>query len=517
MARRTKSQRRRARATKEQSRAKRSHSRAATKGGSAASRGNLRQVFEMLDWLLPSDIQFAGLNVHGNTTWLPRTLVSLALCWAIAENKCVTDSFNYAARWMQAIFSGGGVLTTYQGMMNALTTWTSRLLPIIQTQFHDLMKRIGRDRWTVSGWVAIAFDGSTDEAPRTQSNEDAYCAQNYGKGTAARSKKTRHGKLKKGTRDKKPQPPAPRVWITLMWHVGLRLPWVWRLGRSTSSERSDVMNMIAEENFPENTLFLGDAGFVGYPLWHQILKHKFQFLVRVGGNVKLLSEYGHRVLKDNMTVLSWPQDAVHSKQPPLRLRLVQIRVGRTKMWLLTSVTDKSKLSINQIRNLYLQRWGIEVEFRGLKQTLDKGKLRCRNSDRVAVELHWSLIAMTAVELAALKHQMNHRPLPESSSGTPGRSSPTIDDQPHRSLAKSVRAIRWSLSHLNDAPPAGETLRDALRRAVVAPSKGDSVNKRARYCPPNPDHNKPLGEPKIRPVTHHEKSTLKQIQQKKLTP
>lgn len=38
-----------------------------------------------------------------------------------------------------------------------------------------------------------------------------------------------------------------------------------------------MMQMIEEETFPENTLFCGDAGFVGDELWPLILKCKFEF------------------------------------------------------------------------------------------------------------------------------------------------------------------------------------------------------------------------------------------------
>ena len=40
------------------------------------------------------------------------------------------------------------------------------------------------------------------------------------------------------------------------------------------------------------------------------------------------------------------------------------------MWLLTSVLDEAQLSVDTIRDLYQKRWGIEVEFRGLQQTLN---------------------------------------------------------------------------------------------------------------------------------------------------
>lgn len=93
--------------------------------------------------------------------------------------------------------------------------------------------------------------------------------------------------------------------------MGLRLPWTWRLEPLNASERADVMNMVEEGDFPENTLFCGDAGFVGYPLWSVIRNKGHHFLVRVV-NVNLLTERGDCILKKNMLVLSWPQDAINA-------------------------------------------------------------------------------------------------------------------------------------------------------------------------------------------------------------
>jgi hypothetical protein len=35
---------------------------------------------------------------------------------------------------------------------------------------------------------------------------------------------------------------------------------------------------------------------------------------------------------------------MNSGDPPLRLRLVKVKVGKTNMWILTSVLDRSKLT-----------------------------------------------------------------------------------------------------------------------------------------------------------------------------
>ena len=98
------------------------------------------------------------------------------------------------------------------------------------------------------------------------------------------------------------------------------------------------------------------------------------------------------------------QDRIQANQPPLRLRLLRVRIGKTKAWLLTSVLEREKLTAQTAVRFYKRRWGIEVEFRGLKQTLDRAKLRSRNDQRLLVELDWSILAMAVAELLALKEQ-----------------------------------------------------------------------------------------------------------------
>jgi hypothetical protein len=52
--------------------------------------------------------------------------------------------------------------------------------------------------------------------------------------------------------------------------------------------------------------------------------------------------------------------------------------------------------------------------------------------------------------------------------------------------------------------------------VVVRSPGDAKSKRARYRPPNADHNKPLGTPKLRLLKDSEMKKLKMLRQDKLS-
>jgi hypothetical protein len=478
----------------------------ASRGKQAGPQSNKEHLARVLDWLLPSDTIFASMRLHGNTKWVPRALVCLALMWSWSELRCLTDAFVEAAECCRSVLNGP-VIGTYQGFMKALTRWTAILMEILWPLLHQRMEEIGGRFWRVGGWIPIAFDGSRSTAPRTRANEKAFCAKDYGKGKTAkyRKKKSKGMRRRKNERNKA-HPQEPQAWITLLWHMGLRLPWLWRLGPSNASERAHVMEMIAAGKYPKSTLFCGDAGFVGFPLWSAILNSGHDFLVRVGANVTLLCESAAYQLGTQGQVWCWPKN-MQGQQPPLRLRLVKVRLGKSHAYLLTSVLDPKKLTRRDMVRFYKMRWGVEVEFRGLKQTLDRAKLRCANDQRLLAELHWSLMAMAVAELLALHAQLTKK--------TKRRSRRDADlpaaDPSRRSLANTMRAIRGCLRAPDAIPEAGADLSSRLRDAVTDGYRRKR-SKRARYRPPNPDK-KQLGAPHVRTLTADEKKRLRETTKK----
>lgn len=455
----------------------------------------------MFDWFLSGDSIFSEMKLHGNTKWTPKCLVCLALVWAWSEARHLTDGYAESMQFCQSIFSSF-VFGSYQGFIKALAKWTPQLMEILCPVLHQRMKEVGTKHWRIDGWVPIAFDGSRSTTPRVAANEQAFCAKNYGKGKTAmyRKKKTKGMRRRKNERNK-PHPQTPQVWITMLWHMGLRLPWKWRLGPSDSSERAHVMEMIASGKHNKTTLFCGDAGFVGFPLWSAIIQSGASFLVRVGANVSLLREIGDYELCQKGHVLCWPRDQ-RATQLPLRLRLVKVHLGKTKVWLLTNVLDEAKLTPKQMIKFYKMRWGIEVEFRGLKQTLDRKKLRCRNERRVLAELNWSIMGMAVAELFALKEQLASRPR---------KTKESPPDPSQRSLANTMRAIRSCIRRPDLIPDEGQDLATLLRQAVTDNYDRKGL-KKGRYRPPNPDKKK-LGDPKVTTMTAEETQTLREIEEK----
>lgn len=462
---------------------------------------NREQMRGMLEWFLDLKM-FVGLKPHRNTKWVPMHLICLALLWCFSGCRCLTEAFDEASQQCGKLFSSFRSLT-YQGFMMALVTWTGRLMDLLWSRLQHCMKVVGGKHYRTHGWLPLAVDGSRSSVARTQVNEKAFCAGNYGQGKTAKYRK-RKTKGMRPTKNKrgKPQDPKPQVWITMLWHMSLRLPWRWKLGPSNSSERDQMLEMLQEQKYPKNTLFCADAGFVGFPLWSAIAKSGGHFLVRVGANAHLLRESAEYQIVKGGDVLSWPKDQ-QKKNAPLQLRLACVRVGKTKMYLLTNVLKDELLNEEQMVEFYKMRWGIEVEFRGLKQTLDKAKLLCRNDKRVLVELNWSIMAMAVAELFALKTQLDKRR---------GKRSKDLSEErtpARRSLAKTMRAIRGCLRALEETPKEGRDLQSLLYDAVTDNYQRKKP-KKARYCPKNKDKKK-LGKPKLRMVTKEERAKIEQTQ------
>jgi hypothetical protein len=313
----------------------------------------------------------------------------------------------------------------------------------------------------------MAVDGSHVQLPRTLSNEERFSPRktrkqgktnNKRRGGRPKSKQARQQR----SRDKKAD--SPQMSLTMLYHVGVRLPWDWRIGPSDQSERGHLRSMI--EKLEEKILLLADAGFVGYYLWSLLLERGHQFVIRVGGNVQLLKKLGTVRERDGIVYL-WPAGAAQKGQPPLMLRLVVLQGPRHPVYLVTSILDPKKLSDRQVAQMYRRRWSVEVFFRHFKQTYGRGKLRSRKAEHAECEMQWSLLGLWTMLLYA---QAQQRPSPAANESPP----------PRVSVAKVLRAFGRALSHIDSRPRTGKSLVELLQLAVIdSYQRGD---KRSRGYP-----------------------------------
>ena len=443
-----------------------------------------------MDWAVSQDI-FCDLKTHGNINWTGKDLVMLAVLWVWSEKSQLTAAFQEALVWSNRLF-GRAAVGSYQSLTNALVGYGGQVIPLLWNRLHQLMERVGDDHWRIGRWLAIAVDGSRVSTPRTKANEKAFRAANYGKGKTAKYRKKKSKNKRKKNRTKAATV-TPQIWITLLWHMGLRLPWSWKLGPSNSSERAHFQDMLATQTFPENTLFCGDAGFVGYDLWSSIIDTGNNFLIRVGGNVRLLTRLGYYARERNGIVYVWPDSAARKKQPPLVLRLIHLKGERGDVYLLTNVLNSRHLSNALASRMYKLRWGIELQFRTLKQTFGRRTLRSRTPDRANAELEWSLLGLWMIHLFAVKEQMAIGEPPE-----------------HTIAAMAIHVVRSILFLWCEVPEEGSDLSTRLQQAVLDRYTRRS-SKQARYRPNKKD--KPsAGKPQIEKASRTKKQLLTKYQQ-----
>ena len=167
---------------------------------------NKAALKDLLNWYAPQVGLFAKGEFHGNIKWSPEQIAVEALVWSWQDTKNVTDAFDQTLE----ICGDLGLKDTAKtdtAFMNALERYHDVLGSRLRERFQRLAEEIGGEHWRTNGWVLIGFDGSRATAPRTVSNERAYCAPNYGHGKRAKyGKKKSKGLRRQRNQNHKPQP-----------------------------------------------------------------------------------------------------------------------------------------------------------------------------------------------------------------------------------------------------------------------------------------------------------------------
>ena len=370
---------------------------------------------------------------------------------AFDAGRCLQDRFAHVRRRIGWLFpKTRRVGKTYQGFVQALRRHSDVLLERLTTHLRSQVQAVAGRHWRREGFCVLAVDGSQIDCPRTTANLEGL-----------------------GRRGKDPL--RPSLWLTMLWHVGTGLPWAWQIGKATVSEQVHLRQMLSL--LPPQTLLLMDAGFVGYELLRQIQGAGHSFLVRVGAHRRLLRRLGYAARETASTVYLWPE--AHREGPPLVLRLICRGSGDGKVFLLTNLS-KEQLSKKQAGRLYRARWGIEVYYRTLKQTLERRKMLSGSPDLARLELAWTLMGLWLLGLLGVDALIQDG------------QSPT-----RLSMATALRVLREAV--------AGQ-LRRRLDRALAQAVKDEYHRDRPKTSRDWPDkkHDSPPKAPKMRNATPAER-------------
>ena len=410
---------------------------------------------------------FAQWPLRRGLRWTPQRLVWLALLMAWSAEQTLGERFEAACDLLGSLFPGWKLGGTYTGFAVALRAWSDPLRPAVANRLRRQMQACAGRRWVREGWCALAADGSRLECPRTAANEK-------GLGCA--------GKERTG----------PQLYLTALWHMGLGLPWDYRIGPGTASERRHLEDMLA--GLPPRCLVVADAGFSGYDLYTRIKAAGHSFLLRVGANVHLLSRLGYVEREGADTVYLWPEG--RRDQPPVVLRLVVLPRGKQKMYLLTDVLDEAALPRASAALLYEMRWGVEVFFRSCKQTLQRRRMLSRGPGQAREELAWAVLGLWLLGVMSTAALIARGADPLSWSVAAAR----------RRLRRAVRRAG------GDERPRGRVSLAAELAEAVKDGYQRQGSKKARNWP-HKKREKPPGDPNIREATPQEVRRAKRLRAK----
>jgi len=400
--------------------------------------------------------------------WTPHAAAVAAVLMSLDATHPLFVRLGNAQACMESDFSGRRRTgKTYNGLIKALTRQAPRVLPAIKKHLRQKVLESFRRIPRTCGWRLLAVDGTKEQLPRTVSHEAFFGIADNGK--------------------------FPQALVTAVVEVHTGLLWDWRIDRGCGSEKGHLEEM--GPTLPEDVLLLADGNFVGYNIWSALVDAGKWFLIRVGGNVDLLTDlFPDTVLeRQGNIVYAWPK-ARQRRCPPLRLRLIR---GSESVHLLTNVLDESRLSQESAAILYRLRWGAEIFYRTFKRTMDLARLKSRSGARASLELEWALI--TCCILSLLGTQALHQ-----SGKDPRRLSP----------ARLMHACRDALFHgtsvrIRTGDPFQRALAQAVRDSYV---RHGSKKSRHRPITKNTPKSHQLKPPNLRPATRSER-TLAQEQQK----
>ena len=170
----------------------------------------------------------------------------------------------------------------------------------------------------------------------------------------------------------------------------------------SDGKEADI-NAAKQMSFAPGTMMVFDRGYADYDWWLKLTQQKVFFVTRLKDNADYqvvekrgVPEKGN-VLKDEVIFLF----KLAAKGGECFLRRIEVWVEE-KQELMVFVTNNLTLAASTIAKIYKERWGIELFFKALKQSLKVKTFVGTSENAVQTQIWTALIAMLLVKYLQLK-------------------------------------------------------------------------------------------------------------------
>lgn len=180
-------------------------------------------------------------------------------------------------------------------------------------------------------------------------------------------------------------------------------------------ERNALITMTNKSELKENVLIVADRGYESYNVFAHIINKNWKFLIRVKdtNSNSILSSLGvpdtgvfdENILrlitrKQTKEIISHPGIYKSLSSPtqfdfldsetqfyPMMLRVLRIKLDDGSYQCFITNLDKDRFSIEDIKEIYHMRWGVETSFRDLKHTLALSYLHSKKVESIVQEIY----------------------------------------------------------------------------------------------------------------------------------
>jgi Transposase DDE domain len=226
-------------------------------------------------------------------------------------------------------------------------------------------------------------------------------------------------------------------------------------------------------------LGLSERGVDGLFRMHQRRKHDFRRGRRLGVE-------DHVVTWTKPSRPDWMDRATYERMPAeltvreLRFKVVQPGFRVDELVLVTTMVDAEQYSKEELADLFLKRWHIELDFRSIKCALKMNILRCQSPEMVEKEIWMHLLAYNLIRGVMAQAARAHGRAPRQVSFT--------------GAWQTMKAFHESLGKAS--PAQRERLVAAMLKAIAGHRVGDRPGRvEPRATKRRPNKQRYLNEPR----------------------
>ncbi len=249
------------------------------------------------------------------------------------------------------------------------------------------------------------------------------------------------------------------------------------LSHEVGNKKSHELPMLRKQwdTFKTDDIFLGDKGFCSYFDLSSFKDRGVDSVITLARRLPVTEAEAIKVLGEDDLLIHWKkpvrskassysQEDWESLPDVLLLRQIKVTVNQpgfrvNTFYIITTLLDADTYPVNDLADLYFQRWDVELFFRDIKTTMGMDILRCKTPHMVRKEILMHLIAYNCIRClmfeAAKKKGVRVRRI---------------------SFKGSVQALRQWEPHLNQSENSRRE-RDRLIRLLYESVAGNIIPER----------------------------------------